>query len=1011
MAPSSALALLPFLLLLLFSSILSNASSAEVRILVPLWLTDVGYNVSWDLEATQAEAASFALAVRHFNDRRADILPVLATVATCQKNLTLVKMCDDSGNPRRVSRLLEEFSGQYDIISGLASIAARDATSFVDATSNMAVLSHWASEDVLGDKTTYPWFSRTFISDRAMHSKIARFIAQVGYSNVAIVYVDQDTVPAVSKLLDSLLNELQVDAHSFPYVFDDVDSLEKALRRVKQTERNVIIYLGWADELVSDVPRIAHELGLDSDEKLWIFTPIDVYPSNDEIAADETLKSFLRGSLYFEFVNPNDTLARNFLNRFDTEFASDTSIVPFINARLPPSGAMNEYGGSCQNDALSMHLDPNYFTEVDRSTFGVAQLTAYDAIMAIGLAACTDQSSTMPADGEEFSELIRAVKFEGLSGRVEFTETGDRNESATTFTVSNWQLKEDGSLQLVPVGEYLTANDVWYFTDPDSIQLKAGAGLGALPGNFTTPYEVRNYLPDALRILGYFEVAVGLIACIGCLVWMFIHRDSPVIRASQPIFMATMVLGCMIVTTAILPLTTGDSPSNPIQGSTASCMAQSYMFFLGFSIILGSVVGKTLRAYFIYERRSLYHQRMKRRHVFAIVIGLICADLALLISMEKVAPFTWTRLTVAVDQRGGVLESRGECSFVVDSRSRGFFAGLVAIYGLSILAFRWASGLSKKRFVEERNASTALIQLFILVVPAIAAAFSFVIGRFVIISTYFLVSVFVVLVFAFLPKYLILREQSRHARVRAEIEKDKVENGAANNDVDVLDGLRIPMVQVKFERFAEENYVTESYLFVVDVIAFKEEFEKESFSWRATKANSIVNIYIEEGSLLQVNISDRCRNQTLERYKKSVAGRELLSEDLFDAALKEIAEMLNFGAWGQFVQEGGMYNVRNSLIPRSKVMGWFFTNPTHSNPHDAPASGNSISSGQGSDLGGSMLTKLPSVRMSDLSFTKRKSDLTSSSLGKKSDLATGKKSDLALKKSELTAPATPTNGV
>jgi len=915
------------LLVILISVTGVTEASGGIRVLAIQWATDFGANESFDLVATQGIATAFLLGAKHFNERRSDIIPALAEVTTCAKNITIVSVCDESGSSRRASGILKEYNAEYDVVVGMESVASAEATTFADVDQNVPVISHWASTTQLANKDLYPYFSRLFISDEDYTNKIAGLLSQLNFTRVAVLYLNDDAVPQMEKSLQKAFRTIGMDSISFPYDYDDIASIRESLKRIKDSDRNVIVFLGWQTDLSTHLHVAAGEVGLNSTENLWIFTAVDSLPSEETIQENPSLSEFLHGSMYISFENANTSLADAFKARYASEFALDSSLVLDFNTKLPPRGAMNEISGSCKNDAFDFQLALDYFQTVSPEDVVSAPFyAAYDAMIAIGLAACTDLTTTMPSGPEQFSEWLRALDFEGLSGRVTFEEDGDRNMTIVTFTVSNYQTKvnENGTnvLELVRVGEF--SGEELIFSDPSTVQLRSGMGLEALPGDFISPDEIRNYLPTGLRILGYVEVALGLLWCVACLAWMYRNREKSVIRASQPIFMTTMVLGCMLLIFAILPLTGGDEASNPIPGDESTCMAQVYLFFIGYQLILASIVGKTLRAYFIFEQRSLYHQQVRQWHVLAFIFLIVGATLAIIIAMDLASPFSWVRVVVSQDVHEQTTESRGECSFAKYPASRGFLAGLVIFYALMILGLRFVSGLSKIRFVEERHASVALLQVFALTVPAVAATFTSVIGRFVILSTYFAISVAIVLLFSFFPKYLILREQrARRAMVEGiEKEKEAFEKGLEKNDVDILDALRIPMVQAKFARFAEENYVTESYLFVLDALTFKEDFQKQSNVWRNEKASSMMSVYIQAGSLLQVNISARCRETTIEKYKRSQTGRELLGEDLFDMALKEVAEMLNYGAWAQFVQEGGMYNVRNSLIPRSKVFGW-----------------------------------------------------------------------------------------
>ena len=63
----------------------------------------------------------------------------------------------------------------------------------------------------------------------------------------------------------------------------------------------------------------------------------------------------------------------------------------------------------------------------------------YDAVIAAGLLACqVAPTGPLPADfGTQFFAAKESVTFEGLSGRVEFDEVGNRNQSSANVQLLN----------------------------------------------------------------------------------------------------------------------------------------------------------------------------------------------------------------------------------------------------------------------------------------------------------------------------------------------------------------------------------------------------------------------------------------------------------------------------------------------------------------------------------------------------------------------------------------------
>ena len=68
------------------------------------------------------------------------------------------------------------------------------------------------------------------------------------------------------------------------------------------------------------------------------------------------------------------------------------------------------------------------------------------------------------------------------------------------------------------------------------------------------PAENYNYVNDALIILGIVFFALQALASSGFLGWMAYFRNAAVVKASQPEFLSLVAIGCVMLASAILPL-------------------------------------------------------------------------------------------------------------------------------------------------------------------------------------------------------------------------------------------------------------------------------------------------------------------------------------------------------------------------------------------------------------------------------------------------------------------------
>jgi hypothetical protein len=211
----------------------------------------------------------------------------------------------------------------------------------------------------------------------------------------------------------------------------------------------------------------------------------------------------------------------------------------------------------------------------------------------------------------------------------------------------------------------------------------------------------------------------------------------------------------------------------------------------------------------------------------------------------------------------------------------------------------------------------------------------------------------------------LVREQSK-------FQKWKEERSTTETEIDFVEGMKNRHVREKFRRFVEKNYVIESFFFYIDVSDFKATIPQMTPAERLSKAWDIFKIYIQDGALLQINISSRMRDSIkddiedaipteritrvgiqvgettarkvsvriadklkrsqnadasgtsakastgdVRRRRSSTPGLTMSSGSdqdsklarCFDPAIDEIVNLMNTGAWKSFVEEGGMYRI------------------------------------------------------------------------------------------------------
>ncbi|KAH9249885.1 hypothetical protein BASA81_012376 [Batrachochytrium salamandrivorans] len=109
-----------------------------------------------------------------------------------------------------------------------------------------------------------------------------------------------------------------------------------------------------------------------------------------------------------------------------------------------------------------------------------------------------------------------------------------------------------------------------------------------------------------------------------------------------------------------------------------------------------------------------------------------------------------------------------------------------------------------------------------------------------------------------------------------------------------------PDVRNEFEKFAVKNFVVESVQFLEDVAQFKRLFYEKPDNWRSNKVHLLVRNYIVVGTALEINISALARDEIIRRAQGKISTE---SFNIFDQAYEQVKDMLQNGAWRQFVKK------------------------------------------------------------------------------------------------------------
>lgn len=133
------------------------------------------------------------------------------------------------------------------------------------------------------------------------------------------------------------------------------------------------------------------------------------------------------------------------------------------------------------------------------------------------------------------------------------------------------------------------------------------------------------------------EIAVTVVTAVNivhCLLWMFYtwrHRDHPVFRAAQYLFLITFLFGCIVLLSAIF--------SWQVYVSSAGCQAFPWLAGVGFTLLIGSIIARGARLYAILRAtREFKRVEIKESVVFAGLLLLTAVTVVIMIVWQAAFP-------------------------------------------------------------------------------------------------------------------------------------------------------------------------------------------------------------------------------------------------------------------------------------------------------------------------------------------------------------------------------------
>jgi hypothetical protein len=466
------------------------------------------------LESRVYYIAGGHLALKHFNERSNDVIPDLSErLRGCDIELTIEYR--DTQYSRIVgaghlSDILQKWPRntlEDPFPSAIVGAGRSDVSETISTLSGMfqlPVVSPHSSAASLDDKVQYPYFARTTPSNAADGRAAVDYFHHLQVSHLGLIYVLDTNGIAYQESIQRAARERGMKTVSIAYEFDaGEDAMRQALKALKASGVRYIFAViepaTWKQFILVAV----QEEIIGQPEYVWVFHSgmVGLVPEELDKETEYNIARAIHGSgvLLKDFPSNGKVDAELVKLETDLELQQD-----FVSKWSNPE---------VFDDFVFRYPGPNY-----------PQYVNYDAIIALGLAAC---AISVGNDGELFSgedlykSLLR-IEFQGASDYVSFDNvTGTR--TSVPFQVDNILMVEKGGNILgfvqdpaakVGAQEVLPIKDFIYWDNTTTV-----------PSTLPIQEEDLNLIPTGLLASGLVLCALAILVSVGCIVWTWYYRN------------------------------------------------------------------------------------------------------------------------------------------------------------------------------------------------------------------------------------------------------------------------------------------------------------------------------------------------------------------------------------------------------------------------------------------------------------------------------------------------------
>ncbi|XP_023287285.1 extracellular calcium-sensing receptor-like [Seriola lalandi dorsalis] len=352
-------------------------------------------------------------------------------------------------------------SGQVQAILGHSSSGVSEDINIILSSLSIPQVSYLSTCACLSDKRIYPTFFRTVPSDRFQIIGLVQLMKYFDWRWVGIIHSEGlYSAEGTNEFVKEAKKEGICVEYRLPYSKTSQIQLDTIVETLRESSSKVVLLFVSLSYTKSFLSKIE---SYNITGKQWVGS--ESWITQAELASDER-KNILQGAIGFALPQASIPGLREFLLSLKPSDEPQSDVIKafwekFFDCSFSPSNTSTMCNGTEDLRTVSSdYTDVTYF-RAENNVYKAVYLVAYalhallqcrNGSNPITGKSCVTRNEVRP---DLVLEYIKYVNFTTQNGaKVFFDENGD---SVAQYDLVNWQMKEDGSVEIVNIGQYDTS--------------------------------------------------------------------------------------------------------------------------------------------------------------------------------------------------------------------------------------------------------------------------------------------------------------------------------------------------------------------------------------------------------------------------------------------------------------------------------------------------------------------------------------------------------------------------